>query len=43
MSPLYEEYDSHYIPTRRMFSGRLPEEMTYEASGANDIYYFEAI
>mmetsp|Transcript_10141 Transcript_10141/g.1505 ORF Transcript_10141/g.1505 Transcript_10141/m.1505 type:complete len:156 (+) Transcript_10141:588-1055(+) len=26
-----------------MFSGRLPEEMTYETSGANDIYYFEAV
>lgn len=43
VEPLYEDFDPHYIPTSRMFSGRRPKETIFWESGRNNIYYFQAI
>lgn len=47
-APLYQKYDKHYIPVSTMFSGRLPKQVTQDATGSNNVrlrqvYYFEAI
>ena len=47
-SPLYNSYDPHFIPVRDTFSGRLPNNLTVDSTGANDViptqlYYFQAL